>query len=284
MNNIGVNINSSKDKGKNIMNYVCNVIRKTFPQANLLIYEDGKGLNTEKTKELDILVVLGGDGTILRAVRNSYKYEVPILGINIGHLGFLSGGELSHFEMIINKIKNNEFKIKDRLMISCKVNSKDKILKEYVALNDIVIGKGTLSRVMTYDIFVDNSFYITYKADGVIVSTPTGSTAYALSAGGPLIYPTLEVISLTPICPISFSGKTMILDKYNKIKIKLNKQKENVYLTCDGQMVLELNMDDEIEIGATQEKCKIIELDDYDYFKLLRTKIISRSRDCEGDN
>lgn len=282
MKKIGVNINSSKDEKEKILAYVCRIIEETFPEAQIYIYKDGKGLECKRCKELDLLIVLGGDGTILRAARNSYEYETPILGVNIGHLGFLSSVELSQFKVAMEKLKEKSFKIVDRMMIKCSVNNEK--VEDFVALNDIVLTKGTLSRVVTYDIYVENSFYITYKADGLIISTPTGSTAYSLSAGGPLIFPTLNLISLTPICPISFGVKTMILDGGNVIKIKLNHEKESVFLACDGEIMLELNKDDEVEIEALKEKCKIIEFDDYDYFKILRNKIISRSRDCEGDN
>ncbi len=282
MKKIGVNINSSKDENEKILTYVCKIIEETFPKAQIFIYKDGKDLESKRCSELDVLIVLGGDGTILRTARNSYKHEIPILGVNIGHLGFLSSVELSHFKAAMENLREKNFKVVDRMMIKCNVNNEK--TQDFAALNDIVLTKSTSSRMVTYDIYVDDSFYITYKADGLIISTPTGSTAYSLSAGGPLVYPTLNLISLTPICPISFGAKTMILDGRNAIKIKLNHEKENVFLACDGDIMLELNKYDEIEIEALDKKCKIVEFDDYDYFKILRNKIISRSRDCEGDN
>ncbi len=280
MKKIGININSSKDKNDSILNYVRDLIKEEFSESEFYIFKDAEGLEQEESKELDLLVTLGGDGTILRAARKIYKYGVPILGVNIGHLGFLSSIELTEFSDAIKKLKNREFKIMERMMIKVTIPEK-KSENVHVALNDIVITKGILSRMLTYNIFVDESFYSSYKADGLIVSTPTGSTAYSLSAGGPIVYPTMDLISLTPICPISNGVKTIILDPHNKIKITLNTNEDNVFLTCDGHLELESDKYNEMIIEAIEEKCKIIQFRDYDYFKILRKKIISRSMDCE---
>ena len=280
MKSIGININSSKDKKNSILNYVHDIIKEEFPESELHIFKDAEGLELEESKKLDILVTLGGDGTILRAARKIYKYGVPILGVNIGHLGFLSSVELTEFSEAIKKLKNKEFKIMERMMIKVTIPKKDSE-NVHVALNDIVITKGILSRMLTYNIFVDESFYSSYKADGLIVSTPTGSTAYSLSAGGPIIYPTMDLISLTPICPISTGVKTIILDPHNKIKIILNTNEDNVFLTCDGHLELESDKYNEMIIETIEDKCKIVQFKDYDYFKILRKKIISRSMDCE---
>ncbi len=280
MRKIGININSSKDKKNSILNYVHDLIKEEFPESELCIFKDAEGLDQEESKELDLLITLGGDGTILRAARKVYKYGVPILGVNIGHLGFLSSVELTEFSDAIKKIKKREFQIMERMMIKVTIPGKESE-NVHVALNDIVITKGILSRMLTYNIFVDESFYSSYKADGLIVSTPTGSTAYSLSAGGPIVYPTMDLISLTPICPISNGVKTIILDSHNKIKIRLNTNEDNVFLTCDGHLELESDKYNEMIIQAIEEKCKIVQLKEYDYFKILRNKIISRSMDCE---
>lgn len=280
MKNIGININSSKDKDNSILDYVNDLIKEEFPNSRLYIFKDAEGLDQDASKELDILITLGGDGTILRAARKIYKYGVPILGVNIGHLGFLSSVELTEFTDAIKKLKNGEFKIMDRMMIKVTIPNKEHE-NVHVALNDIVITKGILSRMLTYNIFVDESFYSSYKADGLIVSTPTGSTAYSLSAGGPIIYPTMDLISLMPICPISNGVKNIILAPNSKIKIRLNTNEDNVFLTCDGHLELESDKYNEMTIEAIEEKCKIVQFKDYDYFKILRNKIISRSMDCE---
>lgn len=280
MKNIGININSSKDKENTILNYVQHLVESEFPQSMLYIFRDSEGLENEENRKLDLLITLGGDGTILRAGRKVYKYNIPILGVNIGHLGFLTSVELSDFEVAIKKLKNHEYHIVDRMMIKVTIPKKQDN-NVHVAINDVVITKGPLSRMLTYNIYVDNSFYSSYNADGLIVSTPTGSTAYSLSAGGPIVYPTMNLISLIPICPISNGVKNIVLDPRSKIKIKLNTNEDNVFLTCDGHLELKSDKYNEMIIESNEEKCKIVQFNDYDYFKVLRKKIISRSMDCE---
>lgn len=280
MKNIGINVNSSKDENNDILDHVLRILKKNFPESQFHMYKDGVGLENSKDKKLDVLITLGGDGTILRAARKIYKYNIPILGVNIGHLGFLASVELAELEEAIEKLKAKEFKVAERMMIKVTIPHKNKD-NVHVALNDIVITKGTLSRMLTFDLYIDGSFYIKYKADGIIISTPTGSTAYSLSAGGPIIYPTLNLINLTPICPNSNGVKTMILDEHNKITLKINSNGDNVFLSCDGQLEVETNQYDEMIIEAEKEKCRLIEFNDYDYFKILRKKIIARSMDCE---
>lgn len=280
MKNIGINVNSSKDTDNITLNHVLKVLKKSFPDSEFHIFRDSVGLEKSKENNLDILVTLGGDGTILRAARKIYGFNTPILGVNIGHLGFLTSVDMDDFEMAVEKLKKKEYKVTERMMLKVIVPEKGKP-NDFVALNDIVITKGTLSRMLTFDLYIDDNFYIKYKADGIIISTPTGSTAYSLSAGGPIIYPTLNLINLTPICPNSNGVKTMILDGYSKITIKINLNRDKVFLSCDGQLELATNEYDEMIIQGEKEKCKLIEFDNYDYFKILRKKIIARSMDCE---
>ncbi|WP_291562108.1 MULTISPECIES: NAD(+)/NADH kinase [unclassified Clostridium] len=283
MKKIGININSTKDKEGKTIKYVELIVRKYFINCEIYKFYDALHLEEEKNKDLDLLIALGGDGTILRAARAVEKFETPILAVNIGHLGFLSSIELSDFEEAVKRILNKEFRIDDRMMIKCSL-PKSNSEYYYTALNDIVVSKGTLSRAISYYIYIDNTFYINYKADGLIISTPTGSTAYSLSAGGPIIYPTLDIISITPICPISVGIKTIVLHSENKINIKIKSYSEDAYLNIDGQNVVELNHDEEVFVEVLSRKCKLIKFNDYNYFKVLRKKIISRSIECEGDN
>ena len=280
MKKIGININSAKDKNQHILKYVFNLVKKEFNEAEIFTFMDGENLENEENSDLDLIIALGGDGTILRTTRKIYKHKIPVLGVNIGHLGFLASVELSDFEEALKRLKKNEYNICNRMMIKVTINGKDGN-NTHVALNDIVISKGILSRMVNFDIFVDDSFYISYKADGMILSTPTGSTAYSMSAGGPIVYPTVNLINLTAICPISSLVKTSVLDAASKIKIKTNACGDKIFLTCDGHLELEASEYDEFIIEAVEEKCKIIQFNDYDYFKILRNKIISRSMDCE---
>jgi NAD+ kinase len=167
-------------------------------------------------------------------------------------------------------------------MLECSVNLNNEV-KTYYALNEVVISKKTLARILEYSLYIDENFYTNIAADGIIISTPTGATAYALSAGGPFVYPSMNLIQITPICPLSIGIRTMILPSSSNIKVNLNKKCETAYLTLDGQTAFEVSSLNHINIKEASFKCKLIRIEGYDYFKVLRKKIISRTKECEGD-
>lgn len=272
MKNIGLNINSSKIINEKIIEDIINTINKYISGANVKVYRDCIGLESIKTNELDMLIVLGGDGTILGTSRIVAKYGVPIFGVNMGHLGFLTSVEILEIEKAIKEISRGRYNIQDRLMLKCEMNDENSCI-EYNALNEIVISRGTLSRVLSYEIYIDDEFYTSFKSDGVIISTPTGSTAYALSAGGPIIYPTLDVISLIPICPHSMQSRSIIIDSNSKIDVVINKREENVFLTLDGQQAVELRRFKKVTVKKYDFKCKLMSLDKENHFEVLRKKI-----------
>lgn len=282
MRNIGIIVNSNKDPEgkilKNVVDCVYNVIR----DSSVYEFKDSVGEDENKIKNLDVVISLGGDGTILSTARELAQYAIPILGINIGNLGFLTEVESSEFEYAINCLKDNHYYIEERMMLDCTIEN-DLRKETHNCLNDIVLSKGTLARILKYDIYVNDIFYTTFTADGVILSTPTGSTAYALSAGGPIIYPTLSLMSITPICPHSLGVRTLVLDGKSSITVKLSKKYGSAYLTVDGQQAVELNENDVINVNMSKLKCRLVKLDKYDYFNILRKKITSRTKECEGD-
>ena len=277
MKNIGININISKDIDGKILKSITEVIYNEIVDCNLKIFRDSKKLKYDAIKELDLLIVLGGDGTILGAARSLGEHQIPILGVNIGNLGFLTTVESSRFKVAMEAVNKGNYFVEERLMLQCSI-FKDGENIIYSSLNDVVISKGTLSRIIEYEIFIDDKKYTEFVADGVIIATPTGSTAYSLSAGGPIIYPQLEVISLSPICPHSLGMRSIILDSKSKIVIKLISEWESAFLTVDGQESVELKENNNILITAYPYKCKLIRLDDYDYFDVLREKIIWRTK------
>lgn len=282
MKNIGININTSKDKSGEILKSIEKTIKDIMPEANIKVFKDTMGLDENSTEDLDIIISLGGDGTLLGTAREIFKYDIPILGVNIGNLGFLTEVESSNFRFAIDNIKMNNYKIEERVMLDCTVEGTDRN-KQYICLNDIVLSKGTLARMAKYDIYIDDRFYSSFTADGVIVSTPTGSTAYSLSAGGPIMYPTLKLMSITPICPHSLGVRTIVIDGSSRVRIGIRKKYESVFLTVDGQQSLELREGDKITVSMSEYKCKLIKLSSYDYFSILRQKITSRTKECEGD-
>jgi NAD+ kinase len=281
MINIGININSSKDKHGNIISSILEKVANIFPDSKVYLYKDSKNLNNELEKiKLDFLICLGGDGTILRTAREICKHNVPILGVNIGNLGFLTALEYINLENALIEIKNKNYHTETRIMLDCEITKNNKIEK-YMALNDIVISKGTLSRIVRYDIYIQESYYSGFNGDGLIISTPTGSTAYGFSAGGPVLLPDLNVIQITPICPHSPGIRTLVLDSKNRVNVNVNRGNESVYLTIDGQEVVDLHDVANVLIKESEYKCYLIRTNDYDYFEVLRKKIIGRIKEFD---
>ncbi|WP_242850879.1 NAD(+)/NADH kinase [Clostridium algidicarnis] len=278
---IGINVNTSKDKDEKTLKEIIKIIEKKLGHIDIKVYKDSKGLGRNEDPNIEMLISLGGDGTMLSSAREVSQFNVPILGVNIGTLGFLTAVEILEFEQAIDVISKNNYSIEKRLMLNCVVNQNHK--EELRALNDIVISKAVLSRIVIYDIEINDVFYSSFKGDGIIISTPTGSTAYSLSAGGPIIYPTLDLISVTPICPHTQGIRTMIFKSSDKIKITVRMDNEEIYLTSDGQNSLRLSDDASVVISGDHNKCHIVRLDGYDYFDILRKKIMWRTEEVVGD-
>jgi len=282
MKNIGININTTKDKDGKIIKHIKNTIIEYMGETNIFIFKDSIGLENTKHKDLDLIIALGGDGTILRTSRNLNNSNIPILGVNIGNLGFLSSVELLEFGNAMKSIMEGNYYVEDRMMLNCNLPYRGGV-EVYTALNEIVVSKGTLARIVKYEIHIDNKFYTAFTGDGLIISTPTGSTAYSLSAGGPIIYPNLDVIALTPICPLSLSMRTIVLDSKSEISISIKSEHESIFLTLDGQRAIKLNNYEKMVVSVSNKKCRLVKLNDYNYFDILRKKIISRTTDCEGE-
>jgi NAD+ kinase len=282
MNNIGIAINPSKDKDNKILNMVTKKFKEKFNLSDVVVF-NSFDIESENLKDIDLLVVLGGDGTLLGIARSlDENLDLPILGINIGNLGFLSSVDILDIDIAINKLYEGKYEIVDRMMLNCKVETNEK-KEEVKALNDIVLARGTLSRMVKFTIFVDGKIYSTFKGDGLIIATPTGSTAYSFSAGGPFIYPDLELITITPICPHTKSMQTIVLKGDSTIEIHTDHDEEKIYLTVDGQKAINVNHDTLVKLSKNKKSVKLLLFDDYDYFKVLRSKILNNSKECDGD-
>lgn len=282
MKSIGINVNTSKDINGTILSYAINTIKDIFPEALIKVFKDTMGLKDNSLDFMDFIISLGGDGTLLGTAREISQFDIPILGVNIGNLGFLTEVESSEFRNAMEDIKRNEYKIEERMMLKCIAQNEEREVT-YISLNDVVLSKGTLARMAKYEIYIDDKFYSSFTADGVIISTPTGSTAYSLSAGGPIMYPTLKLMSITPICPHSLGVRTIVIDGDSKVKINIPKKYESIFLTVDGQQSEEIKDKDTVLVSLSELKCKLIKLNNSDYFNILRKKITSRTKECEGD-
>jgi NAD+ kinase len=226
-------------------------------------------------KNIKALIVLGGDGTMLGAARKVGRHGVPIFGVNLGGLGFLTGIPLNKLYECIDMMLNGQLKIEDRLMLETKVIRDDVEICRFPTLNDVVINKGALARIIDLDVYISNEFLTTFRADGLIISTPTGSTGYNLAAGGPILYPTLSNVILTPICPFTLTNRPLILPDSALILIKMGKEsEEKVSLTFDGQVGFDLMHEDRILIHKSESRIKLFKSPDQTYFEILRTKMM----------
>lgn len=222
----------------------------------------------------DLAIVMGGDGTMLNAARSLVDYEVPILGVNLGRLGFLadvSPGEIPHS---LDAVLNGHFREARRSLLHAQVVHEGHVAGEADALNDVVIHKREVARMIEVDTLLDGRFLNAYRADGLIISTPTGSTAYALAGGGPIIHPGLEAVVLVPICPHTLSHRPIVVKADSVIEVALNAANTTqTQVTCDGQISLALEPGDRIVIRKKDRKVRLIHPTNHDYFKLLRAKL-----------
>ncbi|MBI1871774.1 MAG: NAD(+)/NADH kinase [Chlamydiae bacterium] len=223
-------------------------------------------------KSADLLVVLGGDGTLLHAVKRIKKPDLPILGVNLGGIGFLTDFTPDDFLKAFPEILKKNFELDPRLMLQVTYFRRQKSLGVYEVLNDVVMTKGALSRMLTLQVFINGNDLTTYKSDGLIVATPTGSTAHSLSSGGPIVAPNCDVMILTPICPHTLSNRPLVLSCHQKIRIELVSSSEMVGLTFDGQLGVEFKEGDAILIERSQRTIPLVRYRSH-YFEILREKL-----------
>jgi len=275
VNTIGIYSNERKDPTGEYLEKTIKFLEEALPEAKLK-----RVLDKEDMEPFDLLLVLGGDGTLLSAARLSYGFNVPLLGVNIGYLGFMTGVDLNGLKNALVNIDNGNYKIEDRMMLTASLLFEGKE-KSYNALNDIVIHKGALGNIIYFELYVDNDFANSYRGDGIIITTPTGSTAYNLSASGSIMYPTVEAIGVTAICPHTFGIRNLILSSNQEVKINIGKGDENFFLSIDGQVNLGISEDTEVIIKKAEWPTKILRLDDYDYFDVLRKKLIYKAMNIQ---
>jgi NAD+ kinase len=220
------------------------------------------------------VVVLGGDGTMLGAARKVGRCGAPILGVNLGGLGFLTGIPIEQLYPAIDLMVQGRLNTQFRSMLETRVLRNGDEVCRFNVLNDVVINKRTLARIIDLDVFVDNEFLTTFRADGLIIATPTGSTAYNLSAGGPILHPTVETFIVTPICPFTLTNRPIIIPDSSTILVKMGKEREeSVIVTFDGQVGFELYRGDEVHIYKSEKRIKLLTVPGHSYFGILRTKL-----------
>ena len=280
LNSVGLIVNCKKEKTRET---ACRIIDwlnfkklKVYIEGNI-----GKEIGKEELncptkkflKEVDLIISLGGDGTLLRAARLVAIEDIPIFGVNLGGLGFLTQIGISDLEKSLEKLYQGRYFLDERMMLSCTVKRKDKEILKLIALNDVVIGKGAFARIICLATYVNNNYVITYSADGLVVSTSTGSTAYSLSAGGPIVNPNINSIMLTPICPHTLSARPLIISENDQVQIKLESNEEEVMATIDGQEGFALEPNDEVMVKKSDHKAQLITFKEKSFYAILREKL-----------
>jgi len=221
----------------------------------------------------DLLLVLGGDGTLLAAARVAAPRSIPILPINMGSLGFLTSFMLEELFPALEDILAGRLTISERVMLHAELQRGEKILDKQTVLNEVVINKGALARMIELELSIDRDFVCRYRADGLIVASPTGSTAYSLSAGGPIVHPSVESFIITPICPHTLSDRPVVVGDTSIIEVKLSAGTESVFLTLDGQKGIPLQATDRVRISRAHQRLKLIQTPNKSYFEILRNKL-----------
>lgn len=240
--------------------------------------DNGRGPDTkiEFGEKPDLVVVLGGDGTVLSAVRAVVEQglsDMPVLGVNLGGLGFLTAVGSDELLPAMDKILAGDYTCPPRLMLKARVQREGEMVAEYTAFNDVVINKAALARIVELAVAVDGRALTTFRADGLIFSTPTGSTAYNLSSGGPICHPALDCIIITPIASFALSNRPLLVQASSKLELTLDRRAPEVCLTCDGQVGMDLQPFDRVTISRSESTVRLIHSPFKDYFEILRTKL-----------
>lgn len=236
----------------------------------------------EDLQEVEMAIVLGGDGTLLGVARQLAPLNIPLFGINAGHLGFLTDAEPNHLDEAIEQIIAGRYEIEDRLMVEATVFRNGEEIAQWIGLNDAGIAKGSFARMVTLQVAVDGAEVDTYRGDGVLISTPTGSTAYSLSCGGPVIVPQLKVMVVTPICPHTLVSRPFVIDCDQEITLTVDASHQDIGLTVDGQVGTKLLPGDIVRVRKSQYHTSLVTCRQRDFFMVLRQKLHGTQSAVDG--
>lgn len=227
----------------------------------------------ELGRRADLAVVLGGDGTLLAAARALGDHDIPVLAINLGGLGFLTSFPREELYNALTLVLAGDYRISERVLLDATLERAGSVIARHRALNDVVVNKAAMARILSLDLYFDSSYACSYKADGIIFSTPTGSTAYSLSAGGPIVHSQVGAFVVTPICPHALSNRPLVVPDQTKIELVVASGQEDAFLTIDGQVGVQLRDADRVVITKARNKLKLIRPSDKVYFEILRAKL-----------
>lgn len=230
---------------------------------------------SEIGEQADLVIVIGGDGNMLGIARKLAPYEVPLIGINRGNLGFLTDiAPQTAFEQLYSSLELGEFIIEERFLLEASIEQNGKVIESHNALNEVVIHSRQIAQTIDFEVSIDGKFAFSQRSDGLIISTPTGSTAYSLSAGGPILTPNLNAIALVPMNPHSLSSRPLVVDGDSVISLRFAQHKQpNLVISCDSQHLLPFSADERVIVQKSKDTLKLLHLKDYNYFNVLGTKL-----------
>ena len=271
-----IRTNESKDKGFEVTNLIKDFLEKNGKTVEIEVMNDEKIYGKEEaaifesSKRPDAIIVLGGDGTMLRAARDLVEEEIPLLGVNLGSLGYLAEVEKSNITSALSDLISGEYFIEERMMLEGTIIRDGNVVTRTVALNDISVLKSQPFRAINFDVYVNGQFLKSYGADGVIVSTPTGSTGYNLSAGGPIVEPCADLLVLTPVCPHTMNSRSIV---YIEIKEAKNGGDQVAFAMSDGAAHFDLKTGDSFIMRRSDKRTRIIKLNKVSFLEILQRKM-----------
>lgn len=285
MKHIGIIPNLMKDKDLKYTQHITNWLNRNeiAPYMAREVAEkiagQATGVEVERLYELcDCLIVIGGDGTILGVAEAASLKDIPIVGVNLGRLGFLADIEPDEIEDAMGKLIKQQYKIQERMMLRATIVGHNGEKSVFYALNEINVTRGSFSRLVEFEICINDELSDIYPADGVIVATPTGSTAYNLSAGGPIVVPHAQTYVVTPICPHTLYSKSIMLCEQDTVRIRTLEETKDMALSIDGKLKMYLTPQDEVYIERSPYVTKLIKISERKFFEILREKIVERRR------
>ena len=238
-----------------------------------MIHEDSSYQKSDIPSQVKMIIVLGGDGTLISVARLVEGLDIPILGVNVGGLGFLTEVTLEELYSLLERVLAGDYVIDRRILLNTHIHRQGERITQYSVVNDVVVNKGALARIIELEVYINQQYVTTFRADGLIVSTPTGSTAYSLAAGGPIVYPAMGALILTPISPHTLTHRPIVIPDDVKIEVILNVDQVDVHATLDGQVGFALKYRDVVEIRKSNNNVPLIRSNSRSYYHILRTKL-----------
>lgn len=277
---VGIVINPDKPKAHDVAHQLLHLLE----EKEVRVYVEPEvakrfdRIEIQLTKEqfplyVKLIFVIGGDGTLLGIARQFAPYDIPILGINVGYLGFLSEAEPDDLSVAVDRLIRGDYYIEKRLMLTAELIRDGEIIEQGIALNDVGIAKGSFSRMIGCAIYMDGMFVGHYSGDGVIISTPTGSTAYSLSCGGPIVSPDIQTILLTPICPHTLTSRPMVLPARSILEVKVSAHHTEMGVTIDGQQGYDLQSGDIVRVRRSDHRTLLVKWRERSFFEVVRKKL-----------